>query len=761
MSLVRWFRKNNTKVMAVVVIILMIAFVGGSSLSYFLQPRGGINRTVATIGGNIKIKNYDLRVANRELEILRTLRADNLLQMLQVPLLQTPDLHAFFLGELLFSEQRTSPEVMMYIKRTIGNNLYNISEKQINDIYRRSYPETYIYWHCLKHEAQLAGIREPQENAGEFLGQVIPQLFGGAEYQQVIGSIVSAQKITEQEILETFGTLLSVWRYSHLVCSGQDMTTRQLLQTVASDQERVNAEFVEFDAADFAELQENPGENEMLEHFEKYKKYFSGEISDENPHGLGYKLPERVQLEYIIVKLDEISPTIKPPTQDEIDEFYDRHKEQLFTEQVLSDPNDPNSQLIPRIKSPSSVVNIISKQLLQDKITSKAEDMIREAITMTEASMQDINDAEFAKLSSEELAKMAGDYKTTAEQLSQKHKIKAYTGQTGLLDAVDIQANEFLSRLYLQGYGQNPVSFIKAVFAMDELAVSELGPYDVQKPRMYTNIGPARDILSLQGAQAEIIGLFRVIRAIKSAEPENIDVSYSTKSLVLDPNDETNKDIYSVKELVIEDMKKLAALETAKNKAQEFIDLARKEDWQSAVNKFNEMYGQTKEQDPNDPNIPENDDVKQAIEETFKLENLTGLRRISKATLKTINKQSEGTPTARYDASIRRASTLLVEQLYSLVPADSNSAEDLPVIMEFKPNMSFYCIKDLNINRIWKEDYDKLKAMFVYTEDNIQSQSLAAVHFNPENILKRTNFKPIEAEETTKPDPPAVSEEAS
>ena len=31
--------------------------------------------------------------------------------------------------------------------------------------------------------------------------------------------------------------------------------------------------------------------------------------------------------------------------------------------------------------------------------------------------------------------------------------------------------------------------------------------------------------------------------------------------------------------------------------------------------------------------------------------------------------------------------------------------------------------------------------MQVYKEDVIQSQSMAAVHFNPENILKRMNFK--------------------
>jgi hypothetical protein len=31
--------------------------------------------------------------------------------------------------------------------------------------------------------------------------------------------------------------------------------------------------------------------------------------------------------------------------------------------------------------------------------------------------------------------------------------------------------------------------------------------------------------------------------------------------------------------------------------------------------------------------------------------------------------------------------------------------------------------------------------MQVYREDFVQSQSLAPVHFNPENILKRMNFR--------------------
>ena len=755
MSLVRWFRKNNTKVMAVVVIILMVAFVGGSSLSYMLRPKGGANQTVATFAGKVKITRYDLEVANRELEILRILKADIILsQMLRVPLSNTPDLQGFFLGELLFSEQKTSPALVNYVKKMIRSNLYNISEKQINDMYRRSLSGSSVYWHCLKTEARLAGIRVPNENVGEQLGQAIPMLFQDRNYSQVIGSIVNQKGVTEQQILEAFGNLLSVLQYAHLICSGQDITTRQLMQMVAWETEGVDVEFVEFNSSTFSEAQEAPDEETMVEHFNKYKKYFSGEISDENPYGFGYKLPDRVQLEYIVVKLDEISSIIKSATQDELEEYYDRYKEQLFTEQVPSNPNDPNSPMIERLRPYSSVANIISKQLKQDKINVKAEGIIQEAISLTEASLQDINDTELAELGSEELAKLVGDYKTAAEQLSEKYKIKVHTGRTGMLDAIDMQIDEFFSRLYLLGYGQNPVPLTKAVFALEELAASELGPFDVQTPKKYANIGPVRDMLSLQGASGEIIALVRVVQAVKATEPDDINHTFSTRSVLLDPNDqETKEDIYSVKEKVAEDLKKLAALETAKSRAEEFIGMVSNEDWQSTIDNFNKMYGQEGEHDPNDPNLPKM--------ETFKLENLTGLRMISKATLDALAAQSESNPAAQYFANERSRSSMLVEQLYSLVPADSNSVQNLPFIVEFKPDMSYYCIKDLTIKRLWKEDYDKIKAMRLYTEDNVQSQSLGAIHFNPENILKRMNFKLIEEDEPTEPNTPAVSEGTS
>ena len=739
MNLVKWFRKNNKKVMAVVVIVIMFGFIGGGTLLQQLSKRR--SGALAQFGDKIEITDYDLLVARREIEILRMLRAD--------ALLRSQDLHGIFLGELLFSDQRGSVALINSLKQTIRTNQYGISEKQINDIYRRQVPPS-IYWLLLQNEAQLAGIRISNAQVGELLGRVIPQLFEGQTYSQLIGAIITQQRIPEQQILTTLGKLLSVLQYSSTICSNEDLTTRQIMQAASTEEEKVTVEFVKFDSAVFAEKQQQPGEDKIAEQFEKYKAIVPGTVSDENPHGFGYKLPDRVQLEYIAVKLDEVKTIVKRPTQDELGDYYSRNKEQLFTEQVPSDPNDPNSLPVKKTKSYAEVANSISQQLLKDKINSTAQNILQEARTLTEADLESM-EIESAEVTTEQLREKAGDYKTAAGQLSEKYKIKVYTGQTGRLSPIDMQSDENMATLFLQGYGQNPVRLSKVVFAVDELAVSELGPFDVPKPRMFENIGPVKDMMSrFRSDSGGIMAIVRVIDAQKAAEPESIDQTYSTSSLKFDPNEEkAGEDIYSVKEKVTEDLKKLAVLDTTKSKADEFIALAKKEGWTSAINKFEELYGQLQERDENDPNA-------------FRLQNYPDMQRISKANLATLALQGQGDPLTSFYLNESKINQQFVDKLYSLVPQDKDTAGTLPLVMEFKPDLSFYVIKNISVKRLFKEDFDRMKATRLFREDYIQSQSLAVIHFNPENILKRMNFKSASSEEeTADANTPAESEAAS
>ena len=767
MSLVRWFRKNNKKVMAVVVIVIMIGFIGGGALMQQLSRSStGLHKTLAYFGDNRKITGNDLSNARRELDILRALQAD--------ALLRNQDLRGILLGELLFTEQRTSPALLNHIKQTIRNYQYRISNKQINDIYRRSVPSS-IYWMLLKKEAKSVGITVSHEQAGEVLGRVLPQLYNGRKYSQIITSLMNQYGLPEERLLEIFSELLAIMQYAQIICSNEDITSAQISQAVAFEAESINAELVEFESAVFTSDIQKPTPAAEKEHFDKYKKFAPSEISDENPYGFGYRLPDRVQLEYITVKLDDIAPLIKPPTNQEKEDYYNRNRLSAasgFTEQVLSDPNDPNSTMIDRTKSYAEVVDVITKQLVKNKINAEANRILQEAKTLTDP-VSEGTDVDSSTMTAEMLKDKAADYEATAEQLSKKYNVRIYAGQTGLLSPEDMQKNEYLARLYLEGYGQNPVSLAQIVFAVNDLTASELGPFDVARPVMYQNIGPLKDLLgspwaSLMDTSGQIMALVRVIKTAKAAEPQSIDRTFSIKSPSFDPDKKDEEDVYSVREKVTEDLKKLNAIEIAKNKAEEFITIAAKDGWDKTIDTFNELYGKKTDKDPNDPNAAEisPSGVPRTIEEEklaepFKLQNLPGLRRISKAALQTMAAQSAGNPAAPLFLNGRRKQQRFVEKLYSLVPQDSNSVENLPLVIEFKPDMSFYCIKNLSVRRVSLEDYEKIKGTRLQREDYVQSETMVAVHFNPENILQRMNFTPAKTDEDEDEDTTEESEAAS
>ena len=247
-----------------------------------------------------------------------------------------------------------------------------------------------------------------------------------------------------------------------------------------------------------------------------------------------------------------------------------------------------------------------------------------------------------------------------------------------------------------------------------------------------------------------IMAMVRVIDAQKAAEPESIDQTYSTSSIKFDPNEEkAGENIYSVKEKVTEDLKKLAVLDATKSKAEEFVAMAKKDGWASTINKFEKLYGQLQQRDQNDPNA-------------FRLQNYPDMRRISRANLETVSLQGQGDPMTSFYLNESKVNKQFVDQLYSLVPPDNDTAGTLPLVMEFMPDLSFYVVKSISVKRLFKEDFDKMKATRLFREDYNQSQSLAVIHFNPENILKRMNFKPAKSEEeTADPNKPAESEAAS
>ena len=717
--------------MAIVVVLLMFAFVGDVYITQLARSRGGVNQTAAYFGENGKITNQDRQLALREMEVLRLLRVDAMLRSIGVPLFgRMPDMVPLMLGELLFSERGSSAESINIVKQAVRMGGYRISEKQINDIYTISVSRD-MYWMLLKNEASQVGFRTSDEQAGNTLARAIPQMLKGVTYSQFIQSVINQQGVSEKEILTAFGKLMAVLEYARAVCMTEDAADWQIRQAASYENETIDANFVRISSVAFAAEQSEPTEEEMLGQFSRYKKFFAGDVNEGNPYGFGYKLPGRVQLEYLVVRLDDVSAVVKPPTEEETEEYYQQHLKQ-FTVSVPSDPNDPNSPTTGKVKSYAEMAGIISRGLLQERINSRAESILQEARALTETGLES---AKTAEISAEQRKQAAGDYKTAADQMTEKYKIKVYSGKTSLLSAEDIRGDKCLGMLYLRSYGFNPIPLTQIVFSIDEICTSILGPFDIPKPKMYENIGILRD------AKEQEMVVVRVVDAQKSCEPESIDQTFSKNTFSFgQAASQVAADVYSVRKKVRDDLKKLAAMNTARAKSKEFVTMAAKDGWESTSDKFNSLYGRQSDQNKGDPNA-------------FKMESLKERRRISDGVLDILAVQSRDNPAAQFMAAEGKKNSLFMNQLYSVVPQDANTIGEVPVIMEFKPDMSYYCLKNLSIKRLTQQDYEKIKGWQVYEESTSESQSMAAVHFNPENIIKRMNFRMAEAKKGGKEGP--------
>lgn len=719
MHLVKWIRKNKNKLMVFVIFAAIISFIFTSYLQQ-LSTRRGTTEKVVAYEGEKGITNEALMLAGQELAILQKARMSDMLRSIPLPGLNVRDMHPLLLGELLFHDRKISPQVMNLIKQTVVSRRYAMSLGQIDNFYAQAIEgRPAALWLVLKNEAHRAGIRMPDEDSGKILNDVIPKMFRGASYGQFMDEMVR-EGISEDQILSAFSNLLAVIEYSRLACSNLPVTYAQLREQLSCDGESIDVNFVKIDAELFAEKQAEPSAEQIKEQFNKYKGFFAGEVSAENPYGFGYKLPDRIGLEYIAINFDDVKSIIKVPTDSDVEDYYQKNR-QFFVVREQSDPNDPNS-VKERVKSYTEVAGELSVALLQQKINSQAETIFADAKNITEAKIQESHIRD-ANLTSEKLRELAGDYKQAADKLSEKYKIKVYSGKTGMLAASDMRKDKYLDEMYMKGYGDYPVSLLQIAFAVKPIKSSALGPFDVPTPRLFENIGP------MVNSKSKLMALVRIVDAQKAQEPNSADTSYAINSIRMDNQGGVDiEKFYSVKMEVVKDLKNLAAMDKAKAGADEFTKLASEGKWQDAIDKFNKLY--PKQNEPN----------------SVKLTNLPRLQRMSAAKKLVLSIEDQGIPDSESLINRSNKDNLFINQLYSLVPADANMLKISPVVMEFKPDMSYYVIKNIFITRIDEGQFEMTKSIATYMDEVIASQSAAIIHFDPNHIYKRTGFRWAEPE---------------
>lgn len=721
MSLMKWFRKNNRKIMAIAVVGLMVVFIGGTALRVscgYSGPRAG--KAFALYGQNKKLTLADNARASNELALLRNIRADYWLR--------SRDVHGLLLAELIFTEDRLSPQMMTQLRQLIRNNQLRISEQQLAGISKKTQRDE-IYWMLLKNEAANAGVAISDQAAENILQQLIPQLFQGSSYAQLINTL-SAQGISREQVLSTFAELIAVLDYSMKACSQEDLTRYQISRLADIELQRADVNFVPVGAEIFADAQPVPSGEKIEEQFNEYRKYYPGEVAAENPYGFGYKIDDLVKLQYLVVKLEDIMKTIDEPTQDEKQNYYLSHVSE-FVAQRPSDPNDPNSPTTEYTMSYGQVARAITARLIGERMTQKAQEILSRAIQLAQ---ENYGDKDAADMTAEQLKQNAADFDAIADKLSQEFGIKVYSGTTGLLSLSDMQRDINLGGLYTadSAAGLSPTGIAKLAFSAGKPADANQLAKEKTSVKLYETIGPFRDL------GRRIVALVRVIDTRPAAVPDSLDISFDAKGVVLDEKQAEEK-TFSVREKVIEDLKRFAAMEQAKQAAERLAAAAEKEGWQPTVEQFNKRYP-TKE--PNEPN-------------NFELVSLTNIAMPSPDAEQAVKAQILGQTGAHYAINAQKREKMLLDKLFSLVPIDGNAPPQLPVIIEVEPALGYYVIKDMVVNRIDTRQYEMSKAMIAFQQNSIELRNLAATFFQPKSILERNNFRLIQKSQPIQSDEPA------
>jgi len=728
MNFVKWMRKNNRKIMTIVVIVIMVAFVGGVGLKQLLMRRSPAEIPLAFFGEKGKITNKNLAQARNDLTILQMISANEFLMRL--------DYKSQLLAQLLFPDSKIAAQISDQMKQAAMQGKFQVTNAEIDKFFAQTGLRGDINWLLLNAEAKKAGCYISPEQAKGTLKQMINVLSKG-QYSagDLVEALVQKQHIPEEEIIAVFADLLAIRSYAQMVTGNENVTINEIKATIGRNAEKIDAEFIKIPARPFVDDQPQPTQEKLTAQFDQYKNVLPGDETEENPYGFGYKLSPRVELEYLIVSLADIRKGVSKPTQEEMEEFYRRNSQdpryaQIFKYEEKIDPTDPESETIEKTRTYAEVMGQVKTALIESKTAAKANMIMNDAIDITEAGFVNID---LEKADSEKLKEFAGDYSATAAKLSDKFDVKVSDGKTGLLSIQDIAADRYLGQLILQGQTAMGVRLEKIVFAVDELQVTKLGRFDVAKPRMWENIGPMND------RYGSVIALIRVTDFEKEAAPADINTAYNATGVILDSSAKEN--IFAVKDAVNSDCKLLDAMTVAKNRAGEIVKLVKEKGWDDALAKYNETHAAK-------------------ADEKVQLDKKTQQPRYAQKDIKTAKAMKADNPdlTSRIETMIDEKK--VINQLYSLLPEGETEALNTMAVLELKAIAAYCVVKNVSKTPATLDDYKNAKGNVAFLLDSARSDSAGITHYLPDNITKRMNYRIAEpetedsddTEETTTPD---------
>ncbi|MFC1782945.1 hypothetical protein ACFL02_05100 [Planctomycetota bacterium] len=304
MTVMRWFRRHNKKLMVGIGLVIMVAF-GLPTAIFRSQP--GSNAGEAAIayytdaeGNRHEITGLMLRTAERDLELLQTLGMVELTIQRLVSQLTglegVGDFPIWGVNLLLFPDENFCQIGRYFWSQQLTQNNWADDQEQheemIDIVTRLTGLETTeggLYYILLSEEARRAGITVTDEQITSSIKSQFRNLWRSQQSPLSISAVCNRFKMPEKQFDEVLSNYIAILRYGDMVTKALTMSEPQIKKIVLDQAqlENVNGTFVRFEARLFLDEIPEPNTAEQEAQFDTYKQYRLGEITDENPYGFG------------------------------------------------------------------------------------------------------------------------------------------------------------------------------------------------------------------------------------------------------------------------------------------------------------------------------------------------------------------------------------------------------------------------------------------------------------------------------------------
>ncbi len=732
----QWLRKNSKIIMVWIAVPIMVIFL--LPFTGKGRNRGGKDEVFAQAiypdGEKMTIRQSTLSMCHRQLQALEEFGVKRLSQLgffSQIPDLggvgPVPTMLTHFLvfGDPIFMSQMGVYSLRSMLYQMAGSwsqddESYEKITAEIDAIFDTDQGDSRVLFLLLAQEAHQAGIFATEEQINVVM-ETRRQL-GAQLGNPDLAGVLNRNGLTQTEFRAAIGDLISIMLYADMVTDGDVISENEIRKSVRDvlDTEQVDGSYVTFRDSYFREKIGEPTDEDLQKLFDQFKnvrpdQQVAEELIANNPYRFGYKLGDRIQLDVLSFDIVAAEAPAKAEfeklsfvdQEDRLQSYWSEHKQDYPDRAAQTSENSE-----PKYQTYDQACDQVKGDYLRQQAVAKVTRILAEA-------SQAIQNADVKPV----------DYQKIAEKYS-TDEVKIQFQHTDFMNYEKASGfdQSSLGRARIIRSGRQGAGLMNMIFNCEPLR---------DRPAIRLDEPPVKlmeDITTAQtwgyNSKPEKAYIVRIVAVDREREPVSLTDDGRQGGAGVAPLDDGKNDL---KEAITSDWKKMKAFEIACEQAEAFAKAA-KDDWTGALKTFNDQL----RKDPNDTW-----DRLRTEEIQSQKDMMDRYRDMMQQ-----NPQSQ----SYYSQALNRIRKLMENCAKTYRDYEGKPEGELPLYKNFEET-SCLVFKNLTVEPTNKDQYLNYKAATAHQLLNSAQGRLALVHFNPDNIKKRSGFKLAHpAREETEPE---------